>query len=489
MSLTSDEVNLLVYRYLQESGFIHSAFSFGNESHIFRTASSNVSKDIQPGALINFLQKGLLYLEAETHLQEDGSELQCLEPFSLVTNHVCKYKSKTKKIEKDKKPEKEKSQAKRKPKKEPDTPELVMFSPDDVYSLEGHTNEVFVVAFNPQGTLLASASADSTARIWDVNSLGNPKTINNSILLDHSMSSDEKSKDVTSLEWSHNGLFIATGAYDGLVRIWSPKGALEKTLSQHAGPIFSVKWNITDQLILSASIDKTTIVWDAETGVAKQKFSYHTGPALDAVWRNANMFASCSTDKTVCIWELGNSSPVKVLQGHEDEVNMVAWDPSGTYLASCSDDRTAKIWTVKSTTPLFDFRGHEKEIFVIRWAPTGSGSKNPTMQPLLATGSYDMTVRLWEMEKGTCLLTFSRHSDAIYSLAFSPDGSQLVSGSFDGWLYFWSTKDGTINRAYKGGGGSFQLCWSDAGDKVASCFVNNVVCVLNLKPNQAPMQL
>lgn len=70
MSITSDEVNFLVYRYLQESGFSHSAFTFGIESHI---SQSNINGTlVPPAALISILQKGLQYVEAEISINEDG---------------------------------------------------------------------------------------------------------------------------------------------------------------------------------------------------------------------------------------------------------------------------------------------------------------------------------------------------------------------------------------------------------------------------------
>ena len=74
MSLTSDEVNYMVYKYLLESGFVHSAFTFANESFVNRTRLSggggeqNEEEDIPAGALVQFVQKGLQYLELEANL-------------------------------------------------------------------------------------------------------------------------------------------------------------------------------------------------------------------------------------------------------------------------------------------------------------------------------------------------------------------------------------------------------------------------------------
>ena len=68
MSISSDEVNYLVYRYLQESGFTHAAYTFGYESYIQKTSIAGT--DLPPGALISFIQKGLQYLELEANLNE-----------------------------------------------------------------------------------------------------------------------------------------------------------------------------------------------------------------------------------------------------------------------------------------------------------------------------------------------------------------------------------------------------------------------------------
>lgn len=68
MSISSDEVNYLVYRYLQENGFSHSAFTFAYESLVAK--SSVVHTDLPPGALVTFLQKGLEYVTIEEHIKE-----------------------------------------------------------------------------------------------------------------------------------------------------------------------------------------------------------------------------------------------------------------------------------------------------------------------------------------------------------------------------------------------------------------------------------
>ncbi len=95
--------------------------------------------------------------------------------------------------------------------------------------------------------------------------------------------------------------------------------------------------------------------------------------------------------------------------------------------------------------------------------------------PYFFRASFDSTVRLWEVEKGTCLHTLRKHADPVYSIAFSPDGKYLASGSFDKWLYIWSVQEGVLVKQYKGSSGIFEVCWDRDGRKLAACFSNNTV--------------
>jgi len=355
----------------------------------------------------------------------------------------------------------------------------------EVLELKMHQSEVFMCAWNSVFTdMIATGSGDASARIWQ---MGGPKASNGlgpvKLLPHGSGPRDRKNKDVTTLEWSSDGKLLATGSYDGVARVWSLNGSLVHTLKGHKGPIFSLKWNKTGNYLLSGSYDKTTIVWDVSSGSGfiKQQFEDHQAPALDVDWKDDCTFASCSTDKTVHICRVGAERPLKTYTGHTDEVNAVKWDPSGSLLASCSDDCTAKVWDVNSDRkdPMYDFKSHQQEIYTVKWAPTGPGSKNPDKKPLLATASFDGSVRLWNVQDGTCIQVFSRHRDSVYSVAFSPSGNYLASGSLAGQLYIWNVMEGRHIKSFKGKGDIFEVAWNKEETRVAACFSSNVVCILD----------
>ena len=494
---------LLAYMLLI-AGFRHSAFTFGCESMV---AKSNINgAKIPPGELINLIQKGVLYTELEKTVTDDGGLVDDdPEPFSLVTRDLPSIEAKARGDAADASSSRA-APAKQEPPSEgegggrptpmeteettddgPSTNGLGIDStPDEqVTTLAGHTSEVFICSWSPTSQQLASGSGDSTARIWRVpeGACGGGSAPPTPVVLQHLSGDKEKSKDVTTLDWNHDGTRLATGSYDGLARIWTANGELASTLKKHTGPIFSLKWNRTGEYLLSGSVDKTAVVWDAATGAVKQEYAFHKEPTLDVDWRDETSFASCSTDRMIYVCKLGEENHLQCFQGHTDEVNAIKWDPSGQLLASCSDDYTAKVWSMSSGSNacVQDLCEHRKEIYTIKWSPTGAGSANPNANLVLATASFDSTVRVWDPETGVCLYVLEKHTEPVYSVAFSSNGQYLASGSFDKCLHIWSAKDGTLLKTYRGHGGIFEVSWNAEGNKVAACFANNVVSVLDFR--------
>ncbi|XP_010446283.1 PREDICTED: F-box-like/WD repeat-containing protein TBL1XR1 [Camelina sativa] len=560
-SLTSVELNFLVFRYLQESGFTHSAFTLGYEAGINK---SNIDGNmVPPGALIKFVQKGLQYMEMEANLSngevdvdEDFSFFQPLDLISKDVKELQDMLREKKRKERDREKERDRSKdndkeverehegdrnrAKEKDRhekqkererereriereKERELQTLLIFCDmqhlfsnmslcvfictgaepmdismtptsqtnhipsSDVRILEGHTSEVCACAWSPSASLLASGSGDATARIWSIPE-GSFKSVHtssssiNALILKHAKGkSNEKSKDVTTLDWNGEGSLLATGSCDGQARIWTANGDLISTLSKHKGPIFSLKWNKKGDYLLTGSVDRTAVVWDVKAEEWKQQFEFHSGPTLDVDWRNNVSFATSSTDTMIYLCKIGETRPVKVFAGHQGEVNCVKWDPTGSLLASCSDDSTAKIWSVKQNTFVHDLQEHTKEIYTVRWCPSGPGTNNPNKQLTIASASFDSTVKLWDAELGKMLCSFNGHGGPVYSLAFSPNGEYIASGSLDKSILIWSIKEGKIVKTYTGYGGIFEVCWNKEGNKIAACFADNSVCVLDFR--------
>ena len=98
---------------------------------------------------------------------------------------------------------------------------------------------------------------------------------------------------------------------------------------------------------------------------------------------------------------------------------------------------------------------------------------------MLATASFDGSVRLWNIETGNCIRVLSRHRESVYSVSFSPSGDFIASGSLAGQLYIWNVKDGKTIKSFKGNGDIFEVAWNTQETRVAACFSSNVVSVID----------
>ena len=158
---------------------------------------------------------------------------------------------------------------------------------------------------------------------------------------------------------------------------------------------------------------------------------------------------------------------LRVLSGHRDEVNSVVFSPDSRLLASGSEDKTVRIWEVETGRGVRVLRGHENWVWSVAFSPDGR---------LLASGSHDNTVRLWEVETGREIRVLRGHGDDVLSVAFSPDGNLLASGSRDKTIRIWQVETGQQLRVLRGQAGEVPaVAFSSDGRLLASGSSDNTV--------------
>ena len=199
--------------------------------------------------------------------------------------------------------------------------------------------------------------------------------------------------------------------------------------------------------LVGACDDKTLRVWNRETGVETACLRGHESPAIAVAFSpDGRRIASAGgRDKTARIWNAANGVQERSLQ-HEEHVSCVAFSHDGTRIASTSDDRTARVWDVAS--------GEQQLRVVAQDDGTVSCVAFSPDDGRLVTGSggwlNDHSARVWDAKTGALLLTLLGHENDVVSASFSPDGDSLVSGSWDRTVRIWQLEGVTSPHRLRG---------------------------------------
>jgi WD40 repeat protein len=288
----------------------------------------------------------------------------------------------------------------------------------EIRHLQGHGHSVNSLAFSPNGSRLASGSADKTIKLWDVREGRLLSTL------------QEHGHYVYSVAFSPDGSRLASGSGDKTIKLWDVReGRLLSTLQGHGNLVSSVAFSPDGSRLASGSNDNTIKLWDVREGRLLSTLQGHGNFVISVAFSpDGSRLASGSDDQTIKLWDVREGRLLSTLQGHGNSVISVAFSPDGSRLASGSRDKTIKLWEFSSGRLLSTLQGHGNSVISVAFSPGGS---------LLASGSYDKTIKLWEFSSGRLLSTLQGHGDYVFSVAFSPDGSRLASGSADQTIKLW----------------------------------------------------
>ncbi|KAL7677209.1 hypothetical protein ACOME3_003449 [Neoechinorhynchus agilis] len=347
-------------------------------------------------------------------------------------------------------------------------------------SLAGHKEVILTIRFSPDNNYLATGSGDSTVRIWDTQTetplhklenyhkdwvldLAWSPTCDNELYQLASCSRDctvivysnvinttkklfarrlnKHTGYVACISWHPDGTMIASGSKDNSVRIWNVMtGTCERSLDGHVGAITGLKW--TQNYLYSSSRDRTVRAWNVSNESLWRVFVLtplsfisltshaHWINSIDVFSRGSvDLLASASDDHTLCLWR-SNTKPKSCLRlhGHCQPVIHVQFSPDGTLLASASFDRSVRIWDSASAKHLMTFCGHVRRVYRIVWSADSR---------YVISASADSTVKLWNITTKNLSVDLPGHEDEVYSLDWSSDGLKVATGGKDRMLKLW----------------------------------------------------
>jgi WD40 repeat protein len=300
--------------------------------------------------------------------------------------------------------------------------------------LTGHTDNVNSVVFSPDGHLLATASHDGTARLWDVTDPVHPAPL--SVLSGHTAN-------VNAVAYSPDGRTVATAGWDRTVRLWDVSDPRRpKALAAMPGHTDNVNWvtfSPDGHRLVSTSTDYTARLWDVTAPSAPSLLRVLAGHrdsiATAAFAPDGNTLATGSFDDTVALWDLTAERPPSFIARQPQPVTSLAYSPDGHRLAIAGADK-ATVLDPRDGRVLGVLSGHAGTVRSVQFSPDGRS---------IVTSGIDITARVWDVSTSAGwrqVAQLEAQTETVSSVAFSPDGRTLATGSDDDTAVLWKVPSG-----------------------------------------------
>jgi hypothetical protein len=277
------------------------------------------------------------------------------------------------------------------------------------------------ISFDSEGHLLATASDDGTARVWD-----SQTGVQLAVFREHE-------NWVWNATFSPDGNQVASASRDLTTQIWDSSTAkLDKVLQGHKSSVYDVAFSPDGKLIATASTDKTIRLWNASSGEEFKVLTGHRDRVTGLEFsRKGDLLVSGSHDGTVRLWRTRDGAAMGTLQAGQ-KLHDVTFSANGARVAAAGESGRVRIWGVGSRRVVANLKSGGK-VYGVRFAGNGE---------LIATGGLDGILRIWNIETGALQSELSGHEGAIRALDVSPDGSRLASASRDNTARVWDVASG-----------------------------------------------
>jgi WD40 repeat protein len=297
---------------------------------------------------------------------------------------------------------------------------------DCLQTWAGQNHHIWSVAFNPTGQILATGDGGGSIKLWHLETGECYAALTGHIGL------------IYSLSISLNGQMMASSASDATVRVWDLQtGQCQRVLQEHTNDVFDVAFSPNGKTLVSGSFDHAVKFWDTQEWHCRRTWRGYSNGFCSAAELSGERLLTGSSDGYIRFWDLKTGTCLSQVLAHQGFAWSVAVSSVEQWLATGGEDALIKLWNLETSQCCKVLKGHLSAVRAIAFSSQGGSANLSELTGLLASGSSDGTVKLWELSTGTCLRTFQGHRSRIWGLAIHPDGQMIASGSFDHTVRIW----------------------------------------------------
>jgi WD40 repeat protein/serine/threonine protein kinase len=354
--------------------------------------------------------------------------------------------------------------------------------------IRGHTTRVHGVAFSPDGCWLATASADGTLKLWGVADGEEFRGLSGHTAQVETVAFSPDGQRLASASQSEVKVWDSAGQQRAStkqteVKVWDAvSGVVLATLRGHTDVVHQIAFSPDSTCLASASADGLVGLWDVASGQQLRVLRGHGSPVKAVAFSpDGERLASAGEDRVVKIWSRASGQELVSLHGHTGAIEAVVFGPDGRWLASggrsAAQAGEIRFWDPTNGRDLRTLHASAGWVYALalspdrRWLASASGQWEEHGE-----------IELWDVADGHLVRTLGSHSHIITGLAFSPDSTRLASAGYDHVLKLWDPTTGQELRSIQGQRRFLSVAFSPDGTQlVAGCQDNPVTQDLTVK--------
>ncbi|MFO7903600.1 MAG: protein kinase domain-containing protein [Planctomycetota bacterium] len=283
--------------------------------------------------------------------------------------------------------------------------------------LRGHRNEIWSVAFAPDGAVLASAGVDQVIKIW------NPAA-------GHEI--DEitgLTDEVRCIAFSPVERTLAAGGADPVIRMWDlTSGKEHSSLFGHTSEVRGLDFAPDGQMLASVGYDHSLRFWDPTASECLRDVRAHDTRVQCVAFVGNETVATAGDDGTIKFWNARDGSLKNTIENSTDGVTSIAFADGGRLLASSHWDGSILLRDMQFTREPDRLQRHRGAVRAVAFSPDGR---------TLASAGRDQYIMLWDVQTGRVIEVLDGHDGEVTSVAFSPQGDLLASAGSDEIVRIW----------------------------------------------------